>query len=241
VEAVVMAAGEGRRLRPLTDRYAKPVLPIDGRPVIATLLRELAGTVERATVVTGHLAGQVEALVGDGGAFGLEVRFARQRRPDGSADAVRRGLAAGAEPPLLVTAADTAYRPGDVARFACEYERSGAAGAIAARTRPGPEPGKPRIRIETGRVVRVIDDDPENPLTSAPLWVLGPELTPLLDGLPGPPFELARAMQQAIDGGLAVAGVVIGPTRDLTSPLDLVRENFAYLRSLEGTSGPRRV
>ncbi|MDX6542500.1 MAG: Nucleotidyl transferase, partial [Gaiellaceae bacterium] len=36
-----MAAGEGRRLRPLTERYAKPVLPIDGRPVIATLLHEL--------------------------------------------------------------------------------------------------------------------------------------------------------------------------------------------------------
>jgi len=37
-----MAAGEGRRLRPLTERWPKPVLPIDGRPVIATLLRELA-------------------------------------------------------------------------------------------------------------------------------------------------------------------------------------------------------
>ena len=36
-----MAAGEGRRLRPLTERYAKPVLPIDGRPVIVTLLHEL--------------------------------------------------------------------------------------------------------------------------------------------------------------------------------------------------------
>ena len=37
-----MAAGEGRRLRPLTERWPKPVLPIDGRPVIGTLLRELA-------------------------------------------------------------------------------------------------------------------------------------------------------------------------------------------------------
>jgi glucose-1-phosphate thymidylyltransferase len=39
--AVVMAAGEGKRLRPLTERWPKPVLPIDGRPVIGTLLREL--------------------------------------------------------------------------------------------------------------------------------------------------------------------------------------------------------
>src|SRR6478735_4333683 len=72
VEAVVMAAGEGRRLRPLTERYAKPVLPIDGRPVVATLARELAAAgCAGATVVTGHLAEQVERLL-DG--FPLELR-----------------------------------------------------------------------------------------------------------------------------------------------------------------------
>src|SRR5207244_6365777 len=69
VEAVVMAAGEGRRLRPLTERYAKPVLPVDGRPVLATLLRELAGAgCERVWLVTGHLAEQVECVAGDGSA-----------------------------------------------------------------------------------------------------------------------------------------------------------------------------
>ena len=70
-----MAAGEGRRLRPLTERWAKAVLPIDGRPVIATLLRELATAgFETVTVVTGHLGDQVEALLGDGSGFGVSVR-----------------------------------------------------------------------------------------------------------------------------------------------------------------------
>ena len=56
--AVVIAAGLGKRLRPLTERYAKPVLPIDGRPVIALLMRELAGAdCPRVTVVVGHLGG----------------------------------------------------------------------------------------------------------------------------------------------------------------------------------------
>ena len=92
--AIVMAAGEGSRLRPLTERWAKSVLPIDGRPVIATLLRELAAAgVEAATVVTGQHAEQVESLVGDGSGFGLEVAFVRQPSPDGSADAVRRAYA----------------------------------------------------------------------------------------------------------------------------------------------------
>ena len=56
-----MAAGEGTRLRPLTERWAKPVLPIDGRPVLAVLLRELADAeLKRVWLVTGHLAEQVE-------------------------------------------------------------------------------------------------------------------------------------------------------------------------------------
>src|SRR5262249_23189920 len=104
MDAIVMAAGEGTRLRPLTERWPKPVLPIDGRPVIATLLRELARAgCTRAFVVTGHLAEQVEELIGDGSAFGLEVRTVRQPAALGSADVVQRALVAGAEAPVVVT------------------------------------------------------------------------------------------------------------------------------------------
>jgi NDP-sugar pyrophosphorylase family protein len=226
--AVVMAAGEGIRLRPLTDRWAKPVLPIDGRPVLAVLLRELAAAgVELAVVVTGHLAGQVEALAGDGSAFGLEVRFAHQPRPEGSADAVGR---AGLEPPYLVAGADTVFSPGDVARFARAVEESGAEAAIAARRDPPPAPPhRFAVRIRDGRVERVLDSDPANPLAGAPLWAVGPRVAPLLDGLPGPPYELAAALQRGVDAGLHVAGVEIDRTRDLTGPFDLVEENFPYL------------
>ena len=52
---------------------------------------------------------------------------------------------------------------------------------------------------------------------------------PILNGLPGPPFELSVAIQRAIDAGLAIAGIEIGPTRDLTHAVDLVKENFHYL------------
>jgi NDP-sugar pyrophosphorylase family protein len=79
-----MAAGEGMRLRPLTERWAKPVLPIDGRPELATHLRERAAAgFEEVSVVTGHLAEQVESLVGGGTSFGLEIRFVRQPQPLG--------------------------------------------------------------------------------------------------------------------------------------------------------------
>jgi glucose-1-phosphate thymidylyltransferase len=230
VDAVVMAAGEGRRLRPLTERWAKPVLPVDGRPVIGTLLRELADAgVERAFVVTGHLAEQVEALVGDGSAFGVAVSFVRQPEPLGSADAVLRAVRAAARPPLVVVAADTVFTRGDLRRFVTEG--AGSAGAIAVRRDPPPSPPhRSAVRIVDGRVERVLDDDLRNPLGGAPLWLLGPAAARLLDPLPGkPPYELSTVFQLAIDSGEPVAGIEIGPTRDLTAPLDLVRENFPYL------------
>jgi NDP-sugar pyrophosphorylase family protein len=232
MDAVVMAAGEGRRMRPLTERWPKPVLPIDGRPVLSTLLRELASAgFTRVAIVTGHLAEQVETLAGDGSGFGLEVWFVRQPSPDGSADAVVRALAAGTRPPLLVTGADTLYTPGDVGRFRETFERSQAAGAVAVRRDPPPSPPhRFAVRIRDGRVERMLDDDPRNPLAGAPLWVIGEPLVPLLEGLSGPPFELAELLQRGVDRGVEVLGLEIGPTRDLTNPLDLVEENFPYLR-----------
>jgi CTP:molybdopterin cytidylyltransferase MocA len=127
VEAVAIAAGEGRRMRPLTERWPKPILPIEGRPVIATLLRELEGAgVGPVTVVVGHLGDQIRRLLA-----GLDVRFAEQREPLGSADAVRKAIAAGARAPFVVSVADTVYAPGDVRRFLDAWQRSGAPGATA--------------------------------------------------------------------------------------------------------------
>ena len=229
--AVVMAAGEGSRLRPLTERWPKPVLPIDGRAVIATLLRDLAGAgIEHVVVVTGHLAEQVEGLVGDGSGFGVSVSYTRQPGVLGSADAVRRGIAAGAEPPFLVAAADTVFSAGDVGRFAAAAE--GAAGGLAVRREPPPDPPhRWGTRVEGGRVVDVLDRSGASAVSGAPLWSVGAELLPYLDRLSGPPYELAEAFEHAVADGLVVIGLEIGRTRDLTHPADLVRENFPYLSS----------
>jgi NDP-sugar pyrophosphorylase family protein len=227
VDAVVMAAGEGRRLRPLTERWPKPVLPIDGRPVLATLLRELAAAgISRVFLVTGHLAEQVERLAGDGSAFGLEVRAVRQPGVLGSADAVQRGVTAGAATPFLVSAADTLYRRGDVGMFADAYRTSGSAGAIAVRRDPPAGPGRPGIRIQNG-VVELIGDD-ASPLSGAPLWAVDEPVVSRLC-LDREPYELENAFRAAIAARARIAGIEIGNTRDLTYPLDLVKENFPYL------------
>lgn len=220
------------RLRPLTERWAKPVLPIDGRAVVAVLFRELAATgCRRVWLVTGYLAEQVEKLAGDGSAFGVDIHFVRQPSVLGSADAVQRALDAGAEPPLLVTAADTVFGAGDVGRFADAFADSGAVGAVAIRTDPGPGPSRHAVRRRAGRIVHMRDDDPTNRWSAAPLWGLGSVVAGLLCR-DRPPFELENAYQAAIDGGALVIAVEIGKTRDLTDPVDLVEENFPYLRSI---------
>jgi glucose-1-phosphate thymidylyltransferase len=227
-----MAAGEGMRLRPLTERWAKPVLPIDGRAVVAVLLRELAvARCGRAWLVTGHLAEQVERLAGDGSRYGIDVRFVRQPSVLGSADAVQRALDAGAEPPVLVSAADTVFQPGDVRRFDLAFAESDAAGAVAIRTEPGPGPSRHAVRRRDGRIEGLRDDDPSNRWSAAPLWGLGSAVAERLCRDKAP-YELENAYQSAIDDGELVIAVEIGKTRDLTDPVDLVEENFPYLRSI---------
>ena len=231
-----MAAGEGRRLRPLTERWAKPVLPIEGRPVIATLVRELAAAgLTDVWVVVGHLAEQVERLLGDGSGFGATIRYARQPEPLGSADAVRCGLAAGAGPPLAVLGADTVFASGTIADALARWRAAGTAGGIAVREVPAHElPERSSVRVENGRVVAVVEKPPagaEGRLAGAPLWFLSDELTPFLDDLPGPPFELATAAERALAAGRELSALEIGPTRDITHPEDVVLRNFPYLWS----------
>ena len=222
-----MAAGEGTRLRPLTERWHKAVLPIDGHPVLATLLHELrSGGCARVWLVTGHLAAQVERLAGDGSAFGVEVRTTRQPGVLGSADAVRRALDAGAELPALVLAADTVFLPGDVARFQRAFAVAAAAGAIAVRRDPPPGPGRRAVRVREGLVESIDDGDAQ--FSGAPLWGLD---RPVSDRLcvDRAPYELGNAYRAALAAGETIAAVEIGKTRDLTDPLDLVEENFPYL------------
>jgi CTP:molybdopterin cytidylyltransferase MocA len=207
IPAVVIAAGLGTRLRPLTERYAKPVLPIDGKPVLALLLRELAAAgCTDVTLVIGHLGEQVERLVGDGSRFGVDVRYAHQESPDGSAHAVVQVFAAG-----------------ELGRFADAFRQSGAAGALAVQARPG------TVELRDGLVERVLGAG----MAGAPLWAVGPGVAPYVEALPGQaPYELATAFQHAIDAGEQILGIEIGATRDLTTPLDLLEENFPYLKHL---------
>lgn len=87
--ALIMAGGRGSRLRPLTDTTPKPLLPIDGEPLLHRLLRQVADAgVAECWLSTLYLAEKIEASVGDGSRFGLRVRYVREDEPLGTAGAL---------------------------------------------------------------------------------------------------------------------------------------------------------
>jgi hypothetical protein len=73
-------------------------------------------------------------------------------------------------------------------------------------------------------------------VTAAPLLVVGPAVAAEIPAVCRepyvPPYELTAAFQRAIEAGERVRAIEIRPTRDLTDPLDLVRENFPYVQGL---------
>lgn len=221
-------------MRPLSDVWAKPVLPIDGRPVVGTLVRELAAAGFRlVTVVVGPHGSQIVELLGDGTSFGVELRYAEQPEPLGSADAVRRALSAGAQTPALVVGADMVFTPGDLGRVVREWSGSGAGGGLGVRSIPAEELGhQTPVTVESGRVHDLGGAPRETEagvLTGAPVWFLGEEVAALLDGLPGPPYELGSAFQEALRRQIEIVALGLGPTRDVTRPEDVLRRNFPYL------------
>ena len=79
MKAMILAAGRGERLRPLTDRLPKALAPVGGEPMLIHQLRWLAAAGIRDVVVNlHHLGEQIVEAVGDGRDFGLEVRYSRE-------------------------------------------------------------------------------------------------------------------------------------------------------------------
>ena len=82
MHAVLLAGGLGTRLRPFTSSLPKPLVPIGDTPVIEIVLRQLAHAgFGRATIAIGHLGPLIQAVVGDGSQWGVEVDYALEERP----------------------------------------------------------------------------------------------------------------------------------------------------------------
>jgi MurNAc alpha-1-phosphate uridylyltransferase len=104
MKAMILAAGRGERLRPLTDRVPKPLLEAGGKPLIGWHLERLAAAGCREVVINvSHLGERIVERLGDGAAWGLRLAFSREPEPletAGGMALARRLL--GPDPFLLV-------------------------------------------------------------------------------------------------------------------------------------------
>ncbi|HKJ50434.1 MAG TPA: nucleotidyltransferase family protein [Gammaproteobacteria bacterium] len=79
MKAMILAAGRGERMRPLTDRVPKPLLPVAGKPLIVHHLEALSRAGFGEVVINlSWLGEQIRDLLGDGGGFGLSIAYSEE-------------------------------------------------------------------------------------------------------------------------------------------------------------------
>jgi MurNAc alpha-1-phosphate uridylyltransferase len=101
MKAMILAAGRGNRMRPLTDHTPKPLLPVGGRPLIVHQIERLrAAGITDLVINHAHLGAQLEAALGDGAAFGVCIRYS----PEGEGRALETGGGIHRALPLLGSA-----------------------------------------------------------------------------------------------------------------------------------------
>ena len=106
---MILAAGRGERLRPLTDHTPKPLLAAGGRPLIEHLIGGLvAGGITEIIVNTAHLGEQVETVLGDGARLGAEIRYSPEGEALETGGGIFRALPLLGDGPFLVVNGDIA-------------------------------------------------------------------------------------------------------------------------------------
>jgi NDP-sugar pyrophosphorylase family protein len=92
VYALIIAGGEGERLRPLTSDRPKPMIPVADRPILEYQIRWLAGQgVSDVILLCGYKAEVIQEHFGDGSRFGLRVHYSLEREPLGRGGALKLG------------------------------------------------------------------------------------------------------------------------------------------------------
>ncbi|HSO95671.1 MAG TPA: sugar phosphate nucleotidyltransferase [Acidimicrobiia bacterium] len=130
MKAVILAGGEGTRLRPLTSNQAKPMMPLVNKPMMEHIVGLLGQHGFDDVVVTvAYLANQIRTYFGDGSDYGLRMRYATDEEPLGTAGSVRNA-AAELDDTFLVISGDV-LTDIDLTTFVKAHRDSGAIASIA--------------------------------------------------------------------------------------------------------------
>ena len=157
MKAVVMAGGEGTRLRPMTANQPKPLLPVVNQPIMEHVLRLLRRHGFTETVVTVQfLASLVRNYFGDGEEFGMSLSYATEETPLGTAGSVKNAEDALRDEPFLVISGD-ALTDIDLTDMIAFHQDNGALVTIALKRVPDPLEFGIVIADDDGRIERFLE------------------------------------------------------------------------------------
>jgi glucose-1-phosphate thymidylyltransferase len=240
MRALVLAGGEGSRLRPITHTSAKQLIPIAGKPILFHALEAIADAgIREVGIVVGATGDEVRAAVGDGRRWDLAVSYLEQEAPLGLAHAVMTAADFVRGEPFLMYLGDNVLLEG-VTRFVAEFERARPDAQILLTRVSEPEHFGVAV-LEGERVVRLVEKPKEfvSDIALVGVYLFDDSileacatLAPSWRG----EYEITEAIQWLIDDGRTVrAEMVGGYWKDTGRPEDLLEANRMMLATLESS------
>jgi UDP-N-acetylglucosamine diphosphorylase/glucosamine-1-phosphate N-acetyltransferase len=232
LKAVILAAGEGSRMRPLTYTRPKVMLPIANKPVLEHLLIEAsAAGIGEFVFVVGYHDEAVLDYFGDGSKWSVGIDYVKQRRQLGTADALKM-VADLTKSSFLLMNGDMVIGRQDIAGMA------GGKGTTLAVIEVDDPRGLGVVEVDGGRVVRIHEkeENPPSRLANAGLYRLTPEIFDTISRTGKSPrgeYELTDSLTLLIEKGHDIACHTIGHWLDISYPWDLLAANEALMADLK--------
>jgi len=233
MKAVVLAAGKGSRLYPVTHHIPKPLLPLANRMTLEYAFDRLKEVgVTEVCLVVGENETKMRERLEDGSEFGISLHYVRQHEPKGLAHALGFAEEWVNKDNFMLYLGDAIYT-GTLEPYAKRFLESGCANLNLVQ--PVEDPRRYGVANTDGeRIVKLVEkpQHPESNLAMAGSYFFGPEIWSVLPDLQPSgrgEYEITDAIQLLIDRGHTVlAGVYEGHWYD-TGTLDSFLEVSAYL------------
>ena len=235
MQAVILAAGRGGRLGPLTEMRPKPMLPVANRPILESVVETVvAAGADEVVLVVGYRRDRIQDHFGDGDDWGVPVRYVVQDHQLGAAHALSLTESV-VEGPFLTLHGDRPVDGDLLARLVDRYETTERPTVAAARSRRPTEYGA--VELDGEAVVGVSAEPTDDPpfLVNAGAYVFDDRVFDAVEA-PDPDARgdldlgMATALQSLADDGSLTALVHDGTWQDVTYPWDLLSANAARLR-----------
>jgi mannose-1-phosphate guanylyltransferase len=227
VQALILAGGEGTRLRPLTTTVPKPVVPLVDRPHMAFQLEWLRGHgVDDVVMGCGHLASGVRNVLGDGSAYGVRIRYVEEPEPLGTGGALKFAEELLDERFLMLNG--DVVTDMDVSAQVALHERSGATATLGLV--PVDDPSRyGLVRLDDDGAVREFVEKPsmdeiDTNTISAGAYVLERSVLEMLE--PGRPASIERDVFPRLVGEGLYACVHEAYWKDIGTPQSYPEATF---------------